>query len=250
MPRSRVTSTKAAARSHFTEWAPRYRAPSIDECHRRADRMLPFQPTTWIDHGRGPYLFSRDAVLEGGVALTDFLSRFGVINYWSYVDIWQNPSGSISSHISRGNIDVLRDAAKCLGTALKSASASCRAPHSRVSSREQPPWRNRSARGAKGGSGCGALEAARSRRLHRLLARNPEVIYGLDGCSFALTRKEVICFDTSLMTYPANFLEPERIDRLRRESGLSLVHSYLCDPRRRGTRRSPSRELRPGTLRS
>ncbi len=71
--------------------SPRKNLPSLSECLRRIQMMSIYSPKTWIDHGCGAYLFSRDAVFKEGDGLLDILSKAGIENYWSYTDVWENP---------------------------------------------------------------------------------------------------------------------------------------------------------------
>jgi hypothetical protein len=71
--------------------SPRTQPPSLSECLRRIELMSQYTPKTWIDHGCGTYLFSKDAVFKEGACLVDILSKAGVENYWSYTDVWENP---------------------------------------------------------------------------------------------------------------------------------------------------------------
>src|SRR5207248_6638562 len=76
----------------FHGLTPRVQAPGIEECGRRTQMMARYAPQTWIDHGSGAYLFSRNGYLPNGRRLVDVLDRYGILNYWSYFDLWDNPS--------------------------------------------------------------------------------------------------------------------------------------------------------------
>ncbi len=226
----------------FHGFGPRVRAPSVEECLRRAELLLPFGPATWIDHGIGDYLFSRQARLNGGARLTDLLRRFGVRNYWSCVDVWENPFRSLSSWRARRPVERIVD--PVVGTLLvrpaglkgwlqmalqplRNTIGTPQVEKLRAAPRRWRAW----------------AEALGSRRLAGQIQEAPLLIYGLDGSEPTLRPDGEWVFDTVLINHPAVQLRPRLLDRLFRESGLLLGHSYLsCDQARfaGACRRGPS----------
>jgi hypothetical protein len=208
---------------------PRREAPPPDECRRRAETMRRFAPRTWIDHGTGAYLFSRDAALSDGTPLTAFLSDYGVENFWSYVDVWNNPFGHLSGWRPRGDVeaamDGLRAASATWGRGGGAAAWAYPASHvgnnllSEIGTHalRSRPW------------SPSAWSRARSLRSRfRRLTREPLLIYGRDGRTPALGASEPIIFDTVLLNHPLPQLAPERVADLCADSGLLIAHTYLA----------------------
>lgn len=231
-------------------FGPRVAAPPLAECVRRAATLRQFQPSTWIDHGTGSYLFSRGGLLEDGRELMKFLEPYGVRNYWSYVDTWENPFRDLSSWRARAQGDVLWDflagarllrptRPSQLGMLLIQGLKNSYGPH-HVSALRRAPL----------AVGKWADAWRHGRRLQALRAK-PFVLYGLDGRDFTLSHAGTWVFDTVLLNHPTVQLQPALIDRLCADSGLLLGHSYLscehsyiagnCVTRSRGSLRvSPS----------
>ena len=207
-------------------FGPRVAAPPVEECARRAAALRRFQPSTWIDHGTGPYLFSRRGLLGDGRELTRFLEPHGVRNYWSYVDIWENPFRDLSTWHARADWEILWDfvngtrrlrpkrpgqLATLLVQALKNLYGTDHATAIRRAPLGVANW----------------VAALRHRRRLQALRASPFVLYGLDGRDFTLSQAGTWVFDTVLLNHPTVQLRPAVIDRLREDSGLLLGHSYL-----------------------
>jgi len=201
-------------------------APPVEECVRRAAALERFQPSTWIDHGTGSYLFSRLGLLGDGQQLTEFLAPYGIHNYWSYTDIWENPFGDLSSWHVRAGSDVMEDFLQG-------------APLLRPKRPSQLAFLLfQSLKNTYGVDQAGAIRRApfavrnwmaafyHRRRLRALRAR-PFVLYGSDGMDFTLTQGATWVFDTILLNHPTVQLRPAVIRRLREDSGLLLAHRYL-----------------------
>lgn len=200
-------------------------APPIEECIRRAETAMEFKPTTWIDHGTGRYLFSREAHLSEGAPLAELLSNFGVQNFWSYMDIWDNPlrhTGSWSpqhrpvvteflagvSTMSSRSLDkiaylVMHGLKNVVGEELVAV----------VRSRAYSPkrWKD-------------ALEL---RRQLSAVRDTPMLIYGLDGASFAANIWQPWVFDSTLLNHLSLQLSPTCVDHLARLSETLIGHCYF-----------------------
>jgi len=188
--------------------------------------MAHFQTSTWIDHGTGPYLLSRLGRLEDGRALTDFLSDYGVRNYWSYTDVWENPFRNLSCWHVRSDRDVFGDFLVSVRL-LKPKSASQLAflllqgvknlcGVNQTGLLRKAPFELRSWTGA-----------ARDRARLQELRRRPFAIYGFDGRDFAVSESAAWIFDTVLLNHPTTQLRPALIRQLCEESGVLLGHCYL-----------------------
>ena len=211
----------------FHGFGPRAAAPSIKECARRAALMREFDATTWIDHGTGEYLFSRSSTLPDGRSLTAFLEDFGVRNYWSYVDIWNNPFHDTSILASRTESDVCSDVAFSLRSvgqfslqkrayALSHGLRAVFGERAAVSIMQQPLRRQR------------WRDALHSRAFLLRLRRAPVVLYGMDGsAALALAANSLWVFDTILLNHLGLQLRPEALKGLVRNSGLLLGHCYF-----------------------
>jgi hypothetical protein len=205
-------------------FGPRVQAPSMEECVRRAEVMRRFQATTWTDHGTGSYLFSRGGTLKDGTKLTEFLKPFGVINYWSYTDIWNNPFRNLKCWQTRGVASIPGDMLVGFSSAQTLGGASYLLMHAfsnilgeqgrealRVAPLQKRNW----------------MKALSSHKQIQSLITSPVVIYGQDGSGFSLNIEGVWIFDTILLNHLAIQLEPRLIDRLYEESGLLVAHCYL-----------------------
>jgi hypothetical protein len=217
---------------HGTEIAyhgfgPRVNAPSIEECERRAERMQRYGVVTWTDHGSGSYLLSRGGTLPGGESLLAFLGRYGVVNYWSYADLWDNPFRSLDCWRRRERSSSIRDGL----TGLRPAAA--------AGPKSLAYLLTHGAKNALGYNGLETLRAerfaprvwrtvARARERTRELRRAPTLVYGLDGTGFSLGSSAPWVFDTLLLNHPALQLSAKLIDELIRASGLLIAHTYLA----------------------
>jgi hypothetical protein len=155
------------------------------------------------------------------------LSQYGVVNYWSYMDLWNNPFLTLSCTARRRRLDMIRELGAG-GWLLRSVSARrllYLATHGLRSYSGEPeyealmqrpfklaPWRK--------------ILAARPylRRLHA----TPLVMYGPDATSFTFHAETAWVFDTLYLNHLGLQLRPPAIDRLIREGGLLVAHCYLC----------------------
>lgn len=203
-------------------FSPRRDAPPLAECERRAAALAPFAPTTWIDHGTGDYLLSRQARLDG-VDLVGFLDRLGIESYWSYFDVWDNPLGDLDSwRVSRPS-RLAAEGSRLLRRSRALPAAARRhcsrhvfgnlvGEHAYLEAVGRPPaWRS-------------AL--GRVPQLWRLRA-GPQLLYGFDGRSPLMAPAKHWIFDTTLLNHLAVQVVPATLDRLARDSALCLAHTYL-----------------------
>jgi len=205
--------------------SPRVNPPTYNECLKRIETMKFYSPTTWIDHGTGSYLYSREAKFSNGVLLVDELSKSGISNYWSYMDIWENPSINLNVWTKRTFFSALQDIFNL----------------SLIKGRMNPKqfayicigmFKN-----IFGGSKYRQLKniwkpsiyrhlVAHVKRLNVLHA-NPFVIYNENGL-FALNNlNENWVFDTILLNHLALQLKPKSIDNLVKQNGLLIAHCYM-----------------------
>jgi hypothetical protein len=215
-------------------FGPRRPAPPIEECIRRAKLMAQYQATTWIDHGLGSYLFSRQNILADGSSLARFLEKFNVVNFWSYADIWNNPFHNINCWRSYNDISVLSDALQ----GFRSMS------HPRLDYiaylgmhllknifGEEPgldhvrrkPWRVKT-----------WSAPIKYHNAIRFLRNSPYIIYGQDGTVFPLNINGMWIFDTDLLNHLGIQLGQAMVDRLCKESGLLIGHCYFSDQNKYG----------------
>ncbi len=199
-------------------FSPRRDAPPAEECSRRAEAMAAFAPRTWIDHGTGDYLLSRQARLGGGVDLVPFLDRLGIENYWSYFDVWDNPLGDLDSWRASGPARVAAEGARLLRLSPAIPAGARRHCFRHVFGNLvgehaylEPAWRS-------------AL--AHVPRLWRLRSA-PQLLYGFDGRSPLMAPAKYWVFDTTLLNHLAVQIVPDTLDRLAKDSALCLGHTYL-----------------------
>jgi hypothetical protein len=205
----------------FHGFGPRVECPAAPECARRARLMERYQPTTWIDHGTGSYLFSRSARLPDGTALLEFLAGLGVKNYWSYVDLWEDPLTDLSIWSRRSERDLVPEAPAAVRR-LGVREAMLHPLRNLVGSEAAPGLRSRPPDGKRWRA------AWRSWRALRELRASPLGIYGLDGAGWECGLSGRWVFDTVLLKHPAAQLQPSLVERLCARSGLLLGHVYLC----------------------
>ena len=210
----------------FHGFGPRVDCPPPEECARRAQVMERYRPATWIDHGAGSYLFSRSARLPDGRPLVEFLSPMGIVNYWSYVDLWKNPFTDLCIWSRRRRWDIPAEAVAALsrGAAWKGMLH----PMINLIGAEAAGQLRR--RPMNGNSWMMAWQGLRMQpAMEGSLA-----LYGADGAAYDCSSGPVRIFDTLLLNYPALQMAPPLIDRLCAGSGLLLAHTYLCRPQGRG----------------
>ncbi len=215
-------------------FGPRYHAPPRAECQRRLGYLQRFRPVTWIDHGAGPYLFAGGAHLADGTPLLDLLTPYGIVNFWSYVDLWSNPFLSISTlpfHAGRhlfGDFLVGGGLSRAWAHPRRLAYLCCHAIKSLC-----------------GDTGYAALRSGtltrttwhtvvREAKIAHGLHRAPAVLYGEDGGGVPQAADRRCLFDTICINHPAIQLHKTSLDRLAREPGIVLGHTYLTCLRRGG----------------
>lgn len=208
---------------------------SLDDCIGRLAALDRYRPRTWIDHGRGDYLFVRQATLPGGASLLKHLSERGVHNYWSYADPWQNPASDLRIWHSRRAGDAVADFLTLtrrrgptgprqfayLGSiAVKNLTGD--EQYRRVLSR---PW------------ACSEwTDLVRSSRLLRELRRDPLYLYSRSGDFWPGSEARDLVFDTMLLNHVSLQLSPSNVERLVHDNGLLVAHTYLADTDPRGGR--------------
>lgn len=206
--------------------SPRTDPPSFSECLRRIEMMGMYSPKTWIDHGCGSYLFSREAVFKEGPGLVETLSQAGVENYWSYTDVWENPVWHLDVWKHRSLFSAFSNFFSFLWE-KKGVNVPLMAYYgsSVVKNLLGPdhfyriidkPWRMSSWK----------FVAAHSRRL-RYFHDKPMVLYDLCGQSSLMSNQSIWVFDTLLLNHLAFQLRPANIDLLIKQNGLLLAHCYL-----------------------
>lgn len=201
-------------------------APPLSECLRRIDTMSQYSPKTWIDHGTGDYLFSRDAVLKEGASLVELLSKAGIENYWSYTDVWENPARDLHVWAKRklflafSNVlyflwDKKRVRVPQLlyygSSALKNLLGQYH-----VRPIMNAPW---------------SMKAWKSVAVHarglKYCHENPMALYDMSGqCGF-MSKEKTWVFDTILFNHLAFQLRPSNVDLLCKQNGLLLAHCYF-----------------------
>jgi hypothetical protein len=212
--------------------SPRAQPPSLSECLRRIDVMSMYAPKTWIDHGCGSYLFSREAVFKEGESLIDVLGKAGVENYWSYTDVWENPTRHLDIWRHRkvfaaftNFLSFLWDK-KSVGLPLMVYYGSS------VLKNLLGPFHIGPIISKPLKMSAWKLVAAHSRRLHRC-RKNPMVLYDLSGQSSLMTKESIWVFDTILLNHLAYQLRPANIDLLCKQNGLLLAHCYFGHQKKR-----------------
>lgn len=215
----------------YHSFGPRPRVPTLDEARECATLMeREFGASTYIDHGRGEHNFAYDNELEPGLGLSDFLADFGVRNYWSHFDIYENPFHPLSSWMPVGSgrrrkdlgrsiaLARTRDARLLAYLALHGVNNVVGAEASvRVRSVKTP----RALAGLHGG-----------RRELRAKQARPILIYRTGGEPATLPTNGIAgrdqwVFDTVLLNHLGWQLRPEAVDELVAEAGLLLGHCYL-----------------------
>lgn len=213
----------------FHSFSPRARTPSMEECRHRASMMSLFQPTTWIDHGAGSYLFSRTGELTDGLRLTDFLQQYGIKNYWSYFDIWKNSFYNLScwepiinKHLALNTINIIKNIQpKTLGHTAYMLQNTLKNFLGDIETNQlvKRPFTLRN-----------WIIAQKGYQKLKTIRKSPFIIYGLDGTIFPATQNDSIwIFDTLLINYLSHQLQPTLVDKLCQQSGLLVGHCYLCN---------------------
>ena len=206
---------------------------SLDECTRRIERLSPYRPETWIDHGSGEYRIVKRARLAEDVDLLPYLAARGVKNYWSYADVWHNPASYLHLWHPRRGIGAFSDFARLTRvrgwTSPRQLAYLASIPVKNLTGSSQyrqvlsQPWAFSEWR---------AL--LRNGHLLRHLRREPLFLYHMNGDSWCGERNTPLVFDTILLNHVAFQLSPSNIERLVQESGLLLAHTYLGDVNPKG----------------
>jgi len=206
-----------------------------DECLRRMDRLDPYTPRTWIDHSCGEHTFARAARLPGDIDLVAVLAAKGVRNFWSYADVWQNPASDLQVVKSRSAHSAFADFLRLawrrgyvgplqlayLGTIpIKNLTGP-----SQYRDFLREPW-----------SVSQWCRMRANYRLLRVLNRRPLCLYGLNGDFFSLDPDGTMIFDTLLLNHVALQLCPSNIERLVRDNGVLIAHTYLAAVHKKGGR--------------
>ena len=214
----------------YHSFGPRPRTPTIAEARQGAERMAAFGATTYIDHGKGDHNFAHDDLLAPGLTLTGFLADFGIENYWSHFDAYQNPfrlrSAWAPIRATAAAADVVRSI-EAVGIADRRGATYLllHGLNNVVGAEATTKVRQGELRGPR------AL-AAEHRSL-RIRQRTPPLLYRPSGDSVfdrsapddEQSRRWV--FDTVLLNHLGAQLAPAAVDRLVEGSGLLLGHCYL-----------------------
>jgi hypothetical protein len=220
----------------FHGLSPRIDAPAFKECVRRFDLLAEFDPVTWIDHGTGAYLFTRQNQLDGGVALSSFLEFGGIRNYWSYFDLWGNPARRLSMWTEWTAGDWLSEEAANVGRV--------RSPLRAVLHGLRYSASNLLGEFGRLEPGGGWRAVAANVKLDWGVRRDPAVLYTRAGLTALSDPDSAWVFDTVLLNYLGHQLQPANLERLCEESGMMLAHCYLGWRRFAGNVFAPNGELR------
>jgi hypothetical protein len=206
--------------------SPRLNPPSLSECLRRIEMMSSYSPKTWIDHGCGTYLFSRDAIFKEGDSLVDILSKAGVENYWSYTDIWENPVRHLDVWKHRNLLSAFSNFfsflldKKCVSIPLAVYYGSS------ILKNLLGQFHLRGVMSDPLRINAWKSVATHTRRLKKY-HDNPMVFYDLNGHFSLMSNQSIWVFDTVLLNHLAFQLRPANIDLLCRQNGLLLAHCYF-----------------------
>jgi len=205
---------------------PRKNPPPLTECIRRIAAMSSFRPTTWIDHGSGDYLFSRLGRLPEGIPLVDLLEEEGVVNYWSYFDVWQNPVDPLGLSWAASNTRPWVAAAKSmlLHRGLRPSQMLYHLHHavcSELGTHETARIRKHPFRRASWES------ALQNSQWQKRLRKSPFLIYAEDASSCFQDLYGRWVFDTTLLNHLAIQLRPRAVDLLCELGGLLVGHTYM-----------------------
>ncbi len=207
-------------------FSPGREAPPFSECLRRIDTMRQYSPRTWIDHGTGEYLFSRGAALKEGASLVEMLSEVGIENYWSYTDIWENPSRNLHAWARRSVFLAFSNLLHFLWDKKRVSVPQLFYYGSSVLKNLLGQYHVRSIIQAPLGMKAWRSVAVHARGL-KYCHENPMVLYDMSGqCSFMSDRR-IWIFDTVLLNHLAFQLRPANIDLLCKQNGLLLGHCYF-----------------------
>jgi hypothetical protein len=206
--------------------SPRIQPPSLPESLRRIEVMCRYSPKTWIDHGCGAYLFSRDAVFKEGESLVDILAKAGVENYWSYTDVWENPTQHLDVWKHRKVVCAFSNFLSFLWDKKRVSLPLMVYYGSSVLKNLLGPFHLGPIISKPLKMSSWKLVAAHSRKLH-YYHKSPMVLYDLNGQSSLMTNESIWVFDTVLLNHLAYQLRPANIDLLCKQNGLLLAHCYF-----------------------
>lgn len=206
--------------------SPRTHPPSLSECFRRIEIMNMYSPKTWIDHGCGAYLFSRDAVFKEGGCLVEILGKAGVENFWSYTDVWENPTRHLDVWKHRSLFSAFSNFFSFLWDKKRLNVPLIAYYGSSVYKNLLGPTQFRRILNKPWRISSWEFVAAHSRRL-KYYHDNPMVLYDLSGQSSLMSNQSIWVFDTILLNHLAFQLRPANIDLLCKQNGLLLAHCYF-----------------------
>jgi hypothetical protein len=206
--------------------SPRTDPPSLSECLRRIEMMSMYSPKTWIDHGCGAYLFSRDAVFKEGGCLVEILSKSGVENYWSYTDLWENPTRHLDVWKHRKLFSAFSNFFSFLWDKKRVSVPLMVYYGSSVLKNLLGPFQFRRIINEPWSMSAWKFVAVHNRRLKHY-HENPMVLYDLSGQSSLMSNQSIWVFDTMLLNHLAFQLRPANIDLLYKQNGLLLAHCYF-----------------------
>jgi len=205
--------------------SPRVNLPEFEHCLERVESMDSYRPETWIDHGTGEYLFSRQAKFDNGENLVELMAEHGIRNYWSYVDIWENSCTDLNVWSARSIIDSFYDVICLLKRKRK------------MSGKQFAYITVALLKNLFGGAEYRKLNKIFDRSIRKELMRhyrrlshlhqNPTVLYGQTGLFAPYDESDLWIFDTILLNHLALQLHPDSIDKLIEENGLLIAHTYM-----------------------
>jgi hypothetical protein len=206
--------------------SPRTNPPPLSECLRRIDLMSRYSPMTWIDHGCGNYLFSKDAVFNEGPGLVDTLSKVGVKNYWSYTDVWENPTRHLDVWEPRELLSAFSNFFSFLVEKKRLRIPLMVYYGSSILKNLLGPFHLRPIMNDPWRISGWKFVAAHARRL-KYFHKNPMIVYDQAGQCSLMSKQKIWVFDTVLLNHLAFQLRPANIDLLCRQNGLLLAHCYF-----------------------
>lgn len=214
----------------YHSFGPRPRVPTLEEARSAAELMATFGTTTYIDHGKGDHNYAHDDVLAPGVALSEFLAAYGVENYWSHFDAYQNPFELRSTWAAIPRAAFATDAVRSLRSLgrLDHRAVTYLALHGLnnvVGAEATTRVRQRRLRSPN--------ELLAERRTLRARQQAPVLIYRpsgdtvFDRSASPDGAHRLWIFDTVLLNHLGGQLAPAAVNELIDESGLLLGHCYL-----------------------
>jgi hypothetical protein len=209
----------------YHSFSPRARQPTTDECRQLASTMSGLCATTWIDHGVANYQFAFKNQLADGTVLDEFLGAFGVRNFWSYVDVADNPL--LLRRPRPGVFRTLRSRRGLLRYfhQLRPRRLAYFALHQLRNMRVHTvshAWEYWRKANNQRPSLLAELRAARNLRDKALS------IYGHQGIVPGLVPHDLWVFDTVLLNHLAIQLRPESLDALTEDSSIFIGHCYFA----------------------